>query len=56
MTWGNQKRNKYPCYLIHIKTNIYLFIITLNNSSITDNEHSQNYTAFGLLLTHQVRQ
>ena len=34
---------------------MYLFIIILYNSSITDIEHSPNYTAFGLTQTHQVR-
>ena len=28
--------DKFPCYQIYVKTNIYLFIIILYNSSITD--------------------
>ena len=47
--------DKHPCYLVYIKTNIYLFIIILNNDSVTDIEHSPNYTAFGLPQTYQVR-
>ena len=40
-------------YLIYIKqNNLYL---SLYHSSITDTEHSPNYTAFGLPLTLQVR-
>ena len=35
---------------------MYLFIITLYKSSITDIEHSTNYTASDLPQTHQVRQ
>ena len=47
---------KHPCYKIYIKkTKIYSIIIILYNSSITDIEHSPNYTAFGLQLTHEVR-
>ena len=38
-----------------IKIDIYLSIIILHNSSITDIEHFPNYTAFGLPQTHQVR-
>ena len=39
--------------MIQLKTiSIYLL---LYNSSITDIEHSPNYTAFGLPQTHQVR-
>ena len=34
---------------------MYLFIIILYNSSITDIEHSPNYTTFGLPQTHQER-
>ena len=47
--------DKYPCDQIQIKINIYLFITILYNSSTTGIEHSPNYTAFGLSLTHQVR-
>ena len=36
--------------------NIYLFIYYLSyNSSITDIEHSPNYTTFGQPQTHEVR-
>ena len=34
---------------------IYLFIIISYKSSITNIEHSSNYTSFGLPLTHQMR-
>ena len=44
--------DKQPCYLMYIKANLHLL---LYNCSITDIEHSPNYTAFGLPLTHQVR-
>ena len=40
---------------IYIKTNIYLIIIILYNSSIIDTEHTTNYAVFGLPLTHQMR-
>ena len=33
---------------------MYIYLL-LYNSSITDIEHSPNYTAFGLPQTHQVR-
>ena len=36
-----------------IKNDIYLFDIIFYNGSITDIEHSPNYTTFGLLQTHQ---
>ena len=34
---------------------IYIYIIILYNSSITDIEHSPNYTTFDLSQIHQVR-
>ena len=47
--------DKHPCYQLYIKTNVNLSTIILYDSSITDIEHSPNYTAFDLPLTHQVR-
>ena len=40
--------SKTRTMLIYIKTNIYLFIIILYESSITDIEYTPNYTATGL--------
>ena len=34
---------------------IYIYLLSLYNSSITDIEHSPNYIAFGLPQTHKVR-
>ena len=45
--------DKHPCYEVYIKTNIYLIIIILYNSSIKDIGHFPMYIPFGLLLTNK---
>ena len=42
-------------YIEYIYKLMYIYSLLLYNISITDIEHSPNYTAFGLSQTHQVK-
>ena len=49
-------RPKVSCrFIMTIINDIYIYFLYIYDSSITDIEHSPNYTVFGLPQTHRLR-